>query len=81
MRYFMIAMGVVVTLTFVLAILAGAVQAEAGDSALVVAPTTENIEPTDGAPLILLTFAGGTALLAGAVWLGMLRRTHRPISE
>jgi hypothetical protein len=80
MRYFMIVMGIVVTMTFLLAILAGAVQAGAGDSAPVAAPVTENAEPMDGTPLILLTLAGGTALLAGVVWLGMLRRTHRPIS-
>jgi Na+/H+ antiporter NhaC len=81
MRYFMIAMGVIVSMTFLLAILGGAVQAGAGDSAPVAAPATENVEPMDGAPLILLALAGGTALLAGVVWLEMLRRTHMPISE
>jgi hypothetical protein len=65
MRYFMIAMGIIITLLFLLAILAGA------------ASPIENAEPANGPSLIYLPIVGGTALLAGGVWLGTLRRAQK----
>jgi hypothetical protein len=63
MRYFMIVMGTIITLLFLLAILA---------------ETASPIENTEsaGSSLIYLPIAGGTALLAGVVWLGTLRRAR-----
>jgi hypothetical protein len=62
-------MGIIVTLTSLLAILAGSAQ---GGRA--------TLSPADGAGAaessawICLALVGGTALLAGTVWLGTLRR-------
>jgi hypothetical protein len=66
----MIAMGTIITLLFLLAILAGAVRASEAGS------TVGNTEPTDGTSLIYLAIVGGAALLAGGVWLGTLRRVQ-----
>lgn len=70
MRYFMIVMGTLITLLFLLAILTGAARASE------VASTAENAKPTDGSLLIYLLIVGGAALLAGGVWLSALRRVQ-----
>jgi hypothetical protein len=77
MRYFMIVMGVIIALTFVLAILAGPAQATAG-----IGVSARDAQPVDATPLIYVALVGGAALLAGFVWLGTLRRTpeHTPNS-
>ena len=69
MRYFMATMGIIVTLTSLLAILAGSAQASR------VAPTpADDAGAADSSALVCLALVGGTALLAGMVWLGTLRR-------
>ena len=70
MRYFMTVMGIIITLLFLLAILAGAARVSGA------APSAENAELKDGTSLIFLPIMGGTALLAGVVWLGTLRRAQ-----
>ena len=35
---------------------------------------TDDVERAEGAPLLCLALVGGPALLAGAVWVGELRR-------
>jgi len=37
-------------------------------------PTTDDAQQTDEATLICLALVGGTALLAGGVWMSQLRR-------
>jgi hypothetical protein len=69
MRYFMIGMGVLIGLLFLLAVLSN--PAQAGGAA----PVSDNASrPADGTALVCLTLVGGTALLAGTVWLGTLQR-------
>jgi hypothetical protein len=67
MRSFMIVMGFVIVLGLVLAVCAGPAQAEE-------APTIEQAEKLDLSPLACLPLVGGTAILAGLVWFGTLRR-------
>ena len=69
MRYFMFGMGVLIGLLFLLAILAN--PAQAGGGARVPDMTNQS---ADGAALACLTLVVGTALLAGVVWLGTLRK-------
>jgi hypothetical protein len=69
MRYFMITMGIIITLTLLLAIFAGSAQADEATPA-----ATDNARQVEETPLICLALVGGTALLAGTVWVGMLRR-------
>jgi TRAP-type C4-dicarboxylate transport system permease small subunit len=73
MRYFMSITGILITLMFLLAILAGS--AQASEAAL--CPTEDN-QPADASPMIYLVLAGSAALLAAFVWLGMLRRVQEP---
>jgi hypothetical protein len=68
MRYFMIGMGVLIGMLFLLAILANPAQAGGGGQV----PDISN-QSADGAALACLTLVVGTALLAGVVWLGTLR--------
>ena len=69
MRYFMTIAGILITLTFLLAILAGPAQA----SEAVPRPTGD-VQPADASPMIYLALVGGAASLAAFVWLEMLRR-------
>jgi len=62
-------MGAITTLVLLLAILAGAAQADERTPTVVI-----DIAQGDSTPLACLALVGGTALLAGTVWLGMLRR-------
>ena len=68
-RVLPITMVILVTLTLLLAILARSAQAKAATPAAV-----DEAGQVDGAALICLALVGGTALLTGAVWVGMLRR-------
>jgi hypothetical protein len=72
MRTFMTITGILIALTFLLAILAGPAQA----SGAAPRPTGEP-QPADASPLIYLALAGGAAALAAFVWLGMLRRVQK----
>jgi TRAP-type C4-dicarboxylate transport system permease small subunit len=74
MRYFMSITGVLITLTFLLAILAGSAQA----SKAAPCPTEDTQPAEDASPMIYLVLAGSAALLAAFVWLGMLRRVQEP---
>jgi hypothetical protein len=69
MRYFMGIMGMIVTLAFLLAIFAGSAQA----SRATLTPA-DDTGSADSSALICLALVGGTALLAGTVWLSTLRR-------
>lgn len=73
MRYFMIITGILITLTFLLAILAGSAQASE-----VMPRPTRDAQLVDASPMIYLALVGGTALLAAFVWLEMLRRVQKP---
>ena len=68
MRYFMIGMGLLIGLLFLLAVLADPAQASGGARI----PDAVN-QTTDGAALACLALIVGTVLLAGVVWLGTLR--------
>jgi len=70
MRYFMGAMGIIIAITLLLGIIAKSAQADGTD------PAATEAQQANGAPLVCLALVGGTALLAGGAWLGMLRRTH-----
>jgi hypothetical protein len=69
MRYFMTIMGILITLMFFLAILAGS--AQAGET---VPRPAKDAQPADASSMIYLALVGGTASLAAFVWLGTLRR-------
>ncbi|MBN1812505.1 MAG: hypothetical protein JXA14_11770 [Anaerolineae bacterium] len=73
MRYFMTITGILITLTFLLAILAGSAQA----SKAVPRPSGD-AQPADASPMIYLALVGGAASLAAFVWLAMLRRVQKP---
>jgi hypothetical protein len=78
----MIVMGIVIALTFLLAVLAGSDQARAEASAPMAAPAPAgDAQPVDATPLVYLALVGGTALLAGIAWLGTLRRVQQPVSD
>ena len=68
MRTFMIAMGILITLTFVLGIAAAPASAAA--------PAARDASHADALP-VCLALVGGTALLAGGVLLGTLHRLDR----
>jgi hypothetical protein len=74
MRYFMTIMGILTTALFLLAILAGSAQPSE-------AVAHSGTQSPDATPLAYLALAGGTALLAGIVWLGTLRRVSHPNSN
>jgi TRAP-type C4-dicarboxylate transport system permease small subunit len=76
MRYFMTITGILITLTFLLAILAGSAQASEA-----MPYPTQDVPPADASPMIYLVLAGGAASLAAFVWLGMLRRIQKPSSN
>ena len=72
MRYFMIITGILITFTFLLAILAGSVQASEATPI-----PAKDTQPMDAAPLIYLALVGGATVLAGIIWLGTLRSVER----
>lgn len=76
MRYFMTITGILITLTFLLAILAGSVQASE-----VTPNPTGDTQPADASPAIYLALVGGATALAGIVWLGTLRRVEKLASD
>ena len=68
-RYLLVTIAVIIALALLLATFAGPAQARAATPAAI-----DDAGQVDGAALICLALVGGTALLAGAVWVGMLRR-------
>jgi hypothetical protein len=69
MQYFMIGMGIIIGLLFLLAVLTEPVQTV--DAVPVSAKTTQ---PAESAALACLAVVGGAVLLAGLVWLRTLQR-------
>jgi hypothetical protein len=63
--------GVMVVLVLLLAVFAGAAWGDEGET---LGSTDDGAEEVDGAALICLALVGGTALLAGGVWMGQMRR-------
>jgi hypothetical protein len=65
----MAAMGIIIALALLLAIFAGSAQADE------TTPGGANAaRRVEGAAAICLALMGGTTMLAGIVWMGMLRR-------
>ncbi len=78
MRHLIRVTGFIITTTLLLAVVAGSAQvhqAGAGQSEVVPA-STDNAEQTEDTALVCLALVGGTALLAGAVWMRELRPTQ-----
>lgn len=69
MRYFMVTTGIIITIALLIAIVTESVRADE-----LVTATTDGAERANHTPLICLALVGGTALLAGVVWIGTLRR-------
>ena len=69
MRYFMAAMGIIIILTLLLAIFAQSAQADEATRA-----DAGKAKRVEGAAMICLALMGATTMLAGIVWMGMLRR-------
>jgi hypothetical protein len=65
----MIGMGILLGMLFLLAVLANPAQ-----TATTPPISANRAQPADGAPLVCLALVGGTALLAGTVWLGTLQQ-------
>ena len=74
MQYFLIGMGILIGLLFLLAVLTD--PAQAGNA---VPASSKVAQPADGTPLVCLALASGTGLLAGIVWLGTLQRIPEEI--
>jgi hypothetical protein len=68
--------GLVITLTLLLALVVGPAQAHQASSAhSKAAPvSTDDAEQTEDTALVCLALVGGAALLAGAAWVGKIRR-------
>lgn len=69
MHHFIRMTGSIITLALLLAVVVGS--AQAGEATLV---STDDVERAEDTALVCLALAGSTALLAGSVWLGKLRR-------
>ena len=67
--------GSIITLTILLAIVVGTAQAhQAGPGqSEATSVSSDDGEPAEDSPLVCLALVGGTALLAGGVWMGKLR--------
>ena len=77
MSHFIRVTGIAITLTLLLAVVAGPVQARQAEpwpSEAASVPTDED-ERAEDTPLVCLALVGGTALLAGGVWIRKLRST------
>jgi len=75
MIHFMRTTGFIITLTLLLALVAGSVQAhQGGPGPSQPAAGIEEGQPVEDGTLVCLTLVGGTALLAGTVWVRRLRR-------
>jgi hypothetical protein len=69
--------GIAIALTLLLAVAVGPVQAhQAGPRHSAAAPaSTDEDERAEDTPFVCLALVGGTALLAGGVWIRKLRGT------
>jgi len=71
MRYFTVVMGLIIILTFLLAVTLGAVRAADGP------PAAHQAESGQGDLVICLGLVGGSALLASLTWFRTLQRIPR----
>ena len=69
--------GVIITVTVLLAVVVGTAQARHARSGQSPSPPTDGREGAEDATAICLALAGGTALLAGGVWVAKLRKLLR----
>jgi hypothetical protein len=77
MSHFIRVTGIVIALTLLLAVAVGPVEAhQARPRHNAAAPvSTDEDERAEDTPLVCLALVGGTALLAGGVWIRKLRGT------
>jgi len=76
MRHFIRTTGILITLTLLLVAAVGPVQAcqiRPGQSDVAFVPT-DDAEQVEDTALVCLALVGGTALLAGGVWMRTVRR-------
>ena len=68
--------GLIIALTLLLVVVVGPAQASEGrvGQSKTVTISDEDVEQAEDAALVCLALVGGTALLAGGVWIGKLRR-------
>jgi hypothetical protein len=69
--------GFVIALILLLAIIVGCAQTRQARSGQRLSVSADNGERTGDTALVCLALVGGTALLAGGVWMGKLRRLSR----
>ena len=69
--------GAIITVTVLLAVVAGTAQADHARSGGSLSPSTEGRERAEDATAVCLALVGGTALLAGGVWAAKLRKLLR----
>ena len=69
--------GIIITVTILLAVVAGTAQAGHVRSEGSSSPSTDGHERAEDATAICLALVGGTALLAGGVWAAKLRNPLR----
>jgi len=73
MRHFIRVTGIIISLTLLLAVTTGSVQA--GEARHVSSISADDAEQAEDTALVCLALVGSAALLAGGVWMSMLRRT------
>ena len=69
--------GIIITVTVLLAVVAGTTQARHARSGQSPSPSTDGREGAEDATAICLALVSGTALLAGGVWAAKLRNPLR----
>lgn len=76
MRYLVRMTGFILTMTLLLAVVAGSTQAHQTRPVQSKTPTapTDGAEQVEDTALVCLALVGGTALLAGIMWMRKLRR-------
>lgn len=76
MRSFIRVTGIIILLALLMTTAAGSAQASGAtnDQSEGFPASTSDAEQAEETPLLCLVLVGGTALLAGGVWMGQLRR-------